>query len=486
MAHKRRYFNYIRNHWALPYVHAWVTGPVRYTHKIFPWKWEIVLTTQYGEKSGWHYYQNNIEDVGLKMVSYFKTTKNLQRYQRLFDESAKKVLDLAAIGLKKNWVRSGNEDLARTFNVWNEAVERFAGVAICLDATDEILERIFESEIKRRHASLTPEEISLLLTPNQPTYIEKEAKDMAALAARLNTEQQTTKVKSLICAHVKKWWWKDLGWGQLKPLTEKAVARELRSVERRRAIIGRFQDDRDNHHRRLAQKKALVKTLPPSAQQFLRMFEVLAVLHDRRKEVQMKMLYAMLLLGNEIMKRRRLPRETILTMTPEEIIALADTGRVSKINIEERKTYYWCFATQKKAEIVGGARARRLLEKSGMYTVNEQHSTVVQGIVASRGKIIGSARVGFEPKELARDMKHGDVLITGMTSPDYVPAMRKASAVITDDGGITCHAAIVSRELGIPCIIGTKVATQFFKTGDLLEVNANHGWIKKVNVQPYD
>ncbi len=65
-----------------------------------------------------------------------------------------------------------------------------------------------------------------------------------------------------------------------------------------------------------------------------------------------------------------------------------------------------------------------------------------------------------------------------MTRPDYIAGIKKAAAIITDEGGVTCHAAIVSRELGIPCIIGTKIATKVLKDGDQVDVNANHGIIK--------
>ena len=65
-----------------------------------------------------------------------------------------------------------------------------------------------------------------------------------------------------------------------------------------------------------------------------------------------------------------------------------------------------------------------------------------------------------------------------MTNPTYVPAMQKAAAVITDEGGLLCHAAIVSRELKVPCIIGTKVATKVLKDGDRVEVDAKKGVVK--------
>ena len=70
------------------------------------------------------------------------------------------------------------------------------------------------------------------------------------------------------------------------------------------------------------------------------------------------------------------------------------------------------------------------------------------------------------------------VLVTTMTNPAYVPIMEKSIAIITDEGGLLCHAAIVSRELNKPCIIGTKIATQVFKDGDLVEVDAESGVVK--------
>lgn len=77
-------------------------------------------------------------------------------------------------------------------------------------------------------------------------------------------------------------------------------------------------------------------------------------------------------------------------------------------------------------------------------------------------------------------MKDGDVLISTATTPSIVSAMKKAAAIVTDEGGLTCHAAIVSRELKIPCIIGTKIATKVFKDGDRVEVDATKGIVRKL------
>ena len=102
---------------------------------------------------------------------------------------------------------------------------------------------------------------------------------------------------------------------------------------------------------------------------------------------------------------------------------------------------------------------------------------IIKGQTGARGKVTGRVKVVLEAGRV-KDFKKGDILVTGMTRPEFVPLMKKATAVITDEGGITCHAAIISRELGIPCVIGTKIATQILKDGDMVRVDATRGIVK--------
>lgn len=79
-----------------------------------------------------------------------------------------------------------------------------------------------------------------------------------------------------------------------------------------------------------------------------------------------------------------------------------------------------------------------------------------------------------------KKMEKGNILLSETTYPVLVPAMKLAGAIVTNVGGLTCHAAIVSRELKIPCVVGTKIATKVLRDGDLVEVDANKGVIKKI------
>ncbi len=115
-----------------------------------------------------------------------------------------------------------------------------------------------------------------------------------------------------------------------------------------------------------------------------------------------------------------------------------------------------------------------LLKKEDLKAVNYFH-----GQPACLGKARGRVKIITTIKDLKK-MKKGDIMVSQMTNPDLVPAMKIAGAIVTDLGGITSHAAIVSRELKVPCVIGTKIATKVLKDNDLVEVDANSGDIRKI------
>lgn len=146
--------------------------------------------------------------------------------------------------------------------------------------------------------------------------------------------------------------------------------------------------------------------------------------------------------------------------------------------IDERDGKIWIL--QARPETVWSRRkakeAAAKSETKGVVTTD--HKVVVKGSPASPGQVSGKAHVILDPS-LIDEFKQGEILVTEMTAPDWVPAMKKAKAIVTDSGGMTCHASIVSRELGIPCIVGTKsrgdAATTAIKTGDDITVDATHG-----------
>ncbi len=107
---------------------------------------------------------------------------------------------------------------------------------------------------------------------------------------------------------------------------------------------------------------------------------------------------------------------------------------------------------------------------------------ILKGLAASPGVGFGPVKILSSVQELDKIQK-GDVLVTEMTNPDFVPAMQRAAGIVTDRGGITCHAAIVSREMGVPCVVGTKQSTKILKDEEAVTVDGSHGLVYKGEVK---
>ncbi|WP_251422882.1 phosphoenolpyruvate synthase [Veillonella agrestimuris] len=143
--------------------------------------------------------------------------------------------------------------------------------------------------------------------------------------------------------------------------------------------------------------------------------------------------------------------------------------------VDERNDKIWIL--QARPETVWSRKEKPVIQT--MATTSAADSEIiVKGLPASPGKAAGKAHVIINPEDID-DFKEGEILVTAMTAPDWVPAMKKAKAIVTDAGGMTCHASIVSRELGIPCIVGTKSrsfeATTSIKDGQMITVDATNG-----------
>ncbi|MEM0329607.1 MAG: phosphoenolpyruvate synthase, partial [Nitrososphaerota archaeon] len=137
------------------------------------------------------------------------------------------------------------------------------------------------------------------------------------------------------------------------------------------------------------------------------------------------------------------------------------------------------FIVQSRPETVWSMKeVEATASSSGSSAVSvAEAKIVVKGLPASPGVHIGKAKIVFSPDEAAKKIQKGDILVTKMTNPDWVPYMRLAGAIVTDEGGMTCHAAIVSRELGIPCIVGAKDATKILMDNGTYTVDARSGVI---------
>lgn len=150
--------------------------------------------------------------------------------------------------------------------------------------------------------------------------------------------------------------------------------------------------------------------------------------------------------------------------------------KADKNLIASRKNGFVIMYDDRKSILcLSGEQIKEGLKALGL--MKDQVSLNLQGTPASRGMAEGRVAIVKGVKDLP-NVNKGDILVAVTTHPDYVPAMQKASAIVTDEGGVTSHAAIVSREIGIPCVVGAKNATKTLQTGDIIEVDGNSGMVK--------
>ncbi|NPA87043.1 MAG: phosphoenolpyruvate synthase [Candidatus Diapherotrites archaeon] len=175
----------------------------------------------------------------------------------------------------------------------------------------------------------------------------------------------------------------------------------------------------------------------------------------------------------ELQEKQKLP--------DEKIIELADIGRRIEKHYGHPQDVEW--ALEKGKLYIVQSRAITTIREA---PVEEEHveegEPILRGIPASPGIGIGPVRIVLDIKDLPK-VKEGDVLVTTMTTPDMVPAMQRAAAIVTDEGGLTSHAAIVSRELGIPAVVGTGKATKVLKDGEIVTVDAYKGVVYRGEVK---
>ncbi|HDN74328.1 MAG TPA: pyruvate, water dikinase [Archaeoglobus sp.] len=160
-------------------------------------------------------------------------------------------------------------------------------------------------------------------------------------------------------------------------------------------------------------------------------------------------------------------------LSDQEIEKLVSIGELIEEHYGKPQDVEWAIEKD-KIFIVQSRPVTTIREKKEEVEEELEGEILIKGLGASPGIASGSVKVILGEKEISK-VEKGDILVTTMTAPDMVPAMKKAAAIVTDEGGMTCHAAIVSRELGVPAVVGTKTATKVLRDGMIVTVDGEKG-----------
>ena len=250
--------------------------------------------------------------------------------------------------------------------------------------------------------------------------------------------------------------------------------RELRSeniVEKKNALISLPIQHREA-------KDALIAEigLPQDIVALLRITDDFNGWQDERKKGTFWATHYFSVLLEEFARRTEYTIDELKYAFPPEMGDVL-SKKLSREELQRRISYCMILWTYGKYDVVTDQKFIDELDRIG--TGESEVVESLKGFAASLGTVTGRVCIVESVEEIGK-VQNGDVLVSVMTRPDYVAAMKKASAFVTDEGGITCHAAIIAREMKKPCVIGTKIATKVLHDGDIVKVDAMRGMVKVI------
>lgn len=354
---------------------------------------------------------------------------------------------------------------------------------------------LIEKSVQQKLAAVVPENkiidaFTLLSTPTTSTKIRREEQDWLNFIIKSKKENLSENDnKVLILKHYKEYFLLNAADGH-EPWTSEYFA-------------NKFLDDSKlqlaNLENRLSEIAKSSEKIEKQKTEFIEMYNIksdivddcnlLAEIGHWRLEMRfvwMPGYYYDKHILNEVAKRFSCDQTLIRFATIKEIMTLFEGESIDKDELENRNKAFLFAIEDEKVFVLSGAEAQKKLIEY-VPLVDNSGVREFKGNIAMKGKIKAKVLVYKWSDNMQEKLSlvNGEfILVAGQTRPQLMPLIVKSSGIVTDEGGITSHAAIVSRELGIPCIIGTKIATQVLNDGDLIEVDANEGIItiiKKYN-----
>jgi phosphohistidine swiveling domain-containing protein len=449
--------------------------------KYFPIGPKITMCFSINKKFVWVYDARDMIRISRRLISLVK--KDSQYIPRLYKRWQKQVKDFYQVVNKINkfnWERLSNQEIVRWFRRFDKLYKIEYAPPLLPDYYHEYAEKLLlpkvQNHLKGLPINKQEEAYVSLLSPSKPSFV-KEA-DWSLLRLSLLKKINKSKFLQALKKHTRDYYWLHNNYTYTKYLDEQYWLKELKKKDSRDAA--RIIKKEKVEFKKIKKDKAhYLKKLKLDKQTVLEIeiLDFFSYWQDQRKKANMIANGIIDQFVRELSKRIKIDYWLLKHLTPEEFIAAALGGEIDKKLLAKRLRFSVSVILPNKINILAFPGAEELYKK--MFPSNYRKSQVIKGVIANKGKVKGKVRVVTSSKQFS-SFRPGEILVASMTRPDYAIILSKAAAIVTNEGGLTCHAAIASRELSIPCVIATKIATKVFKTGDLIEVDANKGRVKKL------
>lgn len=448
--------------------------------KFFPKGMNNLLAIGKKHDVKWHFDDNQFDELG--EFIFRKTLKDVSQgtnhIQEMINQSAQAIKKISNFD-KVDFSLQDNSELQRSFSKFLEAIDSSLPIiysALVIDNqlfehARKILSTVYNGKALKNNFDI----VIALIEPSPVIQMEI---DLLKILAKKNKGEQ---LRNDLGHMRKKYCWFGMRFIDNKPLTVKDLSKHLADLkkdkwEKRLLNYKKEYDLRKNDFNRIISQFSLKE------KRFLKFVNQYSTLRHERDIYRGSAYYYEYFLCQEIKKRFKISISDITLYTVDEFKNLIKTRRkVERNKIQNRKKHFVYLLIDGKRKIIDRPQEiKRIIKECLGKQKTVKQIKEIRGQVACVGKTKGIARImRFNTlyKDL-RNFKKGEIMVTESTKPEYVLAMKKAAAIVTNEGGLTCHAAIVSRELKIPCVIGTKTATKILKGGYLVEVDANRGIVR--------
>ncbi len=432
-------------------------------------------------RADWYIDMEDIRRISLNIMKLAEVNPNISKdlikgWEDADERFYSKCLEIGKLDLKK----LSDKELIELFIEFKEiGFDRFSsssiidGFALGTDIiiADKIKEILEEKEMDDKF----PEIFSVLSAPVHQSFINVAEIDLLKIALLVKSGKGEKEMKD----YVKKYFWSRNNYFDAFVLEEDFFLKEIKeTIDSGRDINEEIEKIKGTPERNKVAKEKLIKKLEldPYLVTLLTISEDFTFWQDERKRATYWNANYMFMLAEEIGKRFGFSLDEMKFISMDEISNFLEKV-VGKSEVKERVKECVTYWDDDGVEVITNIEKIRDLKE--LILGNQDHSGIkeINGLCASVGKVVGRVKICKSATEVGK-VKKGDILVAIMTRPDYVVGMKKAAAIVTEEGGVTSHAAIVSRELGIPCVIGTKIATKVLKDGDLVEVDADRGIVR--------
>jgi len=428
----------------------------------------------------WSWKRRDLKLLGDKLKIDLASPKLVEKNFKMFDDYLALAFNNFEKTIKLDLKKFSSEELIDCYDeIFKETCSAQVVLAANIDAFDIFLEDFLREKIVGELEGKVPddkiEEVYKALTQTTyRTYINEQELAVMRLAVKKNFSDES------IAKIYNKFWWTNLGWENMRPHSLAYFKSLVKQKAKTKNLSKKLKDlesivikNRQKHNEYIKKFK-----LSKDTQHWLDVFDNYVRYHDLRKEMQCKCIYSFHLLLLEVSRRTKFKVDDLEWLWHHEIKGVILGKKVDTRKVKQRKKWVGAMASFNKLDLFDGLEARRV--KLRELPEQEVKTSEFKGSGATKGLVRGRAKVCMGIMDALKKMKKNDILVTNMTTPDYVPVMKIAKAIITTEGGLTCHAAIIAREFKIPCVVGTKVAMQVLKDNDMVEVNAGEGIVKVI------